>query len=87
TPGEGCSCRKPGTVLIDRATAEFGVDPLLSYVIGDKEVDMKLAENAGAKSVLVLTGMGKEESGKVRPDHVAADLSEAASWIVEDSKE
>jgi len=49
---DGCACRKPLLGMIERARAEFGVDPKRSYVVGDKAVDVKLAKNAGAVSVI-----------------------------------
>jgi hypothetical protein len=37
--------------------------------------------------VLVLTGYGKEDRARAKPDHVAEDLAAAAHWIEQDIKE
>ncbi|MBI5598485.1 MAG: HAD family hydrolase [Deltaproteobacteria bacterium] len=83
-PEDACPCRKPATGLISRAVREHGVDPSGSYVVGDKATDIGLARNIGAKGILVLTGKGKEELGKLPtpPDYVAADMRDAAGWII-----
>ena len=86
-----CNCRKPAMGMIERAIREHSIDLSRSYVVGDKSIDMALAQG-GAKGVLVQTGYGKQslqemiESG-MRPDHVADDLARAVEWILEDMKE
>lgn len=82
--------RKPGTGMIERACREFSVDLSRSYVVGDKSTDIEFARNAGIKGVFVLSGYGLGEyehqrhEWKVEPDHVAEDLREAVSWILDD---
>jgi D-glycero-D-manno-heptose 1,7-bisphosphate phosphatase len=81
-----CECRKPARGLVDRAVAEFGVDPGRSYVVGDRWVDVGLARTVGAKGVLVRTGYGDREERKP-PKDMAADaivdnLIAASSWIL-----
>lgn len=85
-PDEDCGCRKPSLGMLNKASAEHGIDLALSYVVGDKGSDIELARNAGARSVLVLTGEGKGESVKLkRPaDFVAEDLASAVRWILDD---
>jgi len=62
-----------------------------SFVIGDQLTDIKLGNNAGCETVLVLTGYGKESyrkegDGKVRVNFVADDLEKAVVWILEKEK-
>lgn len=82
--------RKPGTGMIERACREFSVDLSRSYVVGDKSTDIEFARNAGVKGVFVLSGYGLGEyehqrhEWKFEPDHVAEDLREAVSWILDD---
>ena len=82
-PEDGCLCRKPGTVLLERAARELGFDPAASFVIGDKACDIDLGRRAGATTLLVETGYGAETASDpaVAPDHVVADLAEAARVI------
>jgi D-glycero-D-manno-heptose 1,7-bisphosphate phosphatase len=85
-----CECRKPKTGMIGRAANDFSLDIGRSYFIGDKISDMQTAANAGCKSLLVMTGYGKGEWEfnrsrlKKTPDYLAADLFDAAQWILKD---
>jgi D-glycero-D-manno-heptose 1,7-bisphosphate phosphatase len=81
-----CDCRKPGRGMIDRAARELGIDPALSFCIGDKWTDIELARAVGARGVLVWTGVGAVASAQPRPD-LAADavvdnLAAAVSWVL-----
>lgn len=51
-----CTCRKPQTALIDRAVTEWEIDLARSYMVGDKEVDVMTAVNAGCSYGLLLSG-------------------------------
>ena len=79
-----CDCRKPKPGMIDRAAADFDIDLRRSWVIGDNEPDIKLAANAGLRSVLVRTGYGGALAVQeyVCAKIVAADLYEAAERII-----
>ncbi|WP_457679632.1 D-glycero-alpha-D-manno-heptose-1,7-bisphosphate 7-phosphatase [Thermovibrio sp.] len=48
-PDEGCSCRKPGTLMVELAAKKWGIEVSESFVIGDKKSDLELAFNAGCK--------------------------------------
>ncbi|MGH7429645.1 MAG: HAD hydrolase-like protein, partial [Candidatus Methylomirabilaceae bacterium] len=84
-----CGCRKPNAGLVHRAALEHGVDLTRSYVIGDQATDVVLAQRVGLRSVLVLSGFGRDELRRLRetgncgPDHVALDLTAATDWILE----
>lgn len=87
-----CSCKKPLSGMVDMAINKFAIDISHSYVIGDMgKSDMILANNVGAKSVLVLTGVGKASLNEFRytwqdiqPTHISENLLEAAKWVVDD---
>jgi D-glycero-D-manno-heptose 1,7-bisphosphate phosphatase len=82
-PDVACDCRKPGTALALRAAREHGIDLARSWVIGDKDADVSLARNLGARAVLVLTGHGREHAERVPPGTpVARDLAHAVSEFV-----
>ena len=90
--GPGCACAKPRPGLGLRAAAELGLSLPGSYMVGDKVEDVLFGLNAGARTVLVLTGYGAAsrsalEAAGSEPDHVAADLGEAADWILAREKE
>ncbi|HDJ34369.1 MAG TPA: HAD family hydrolase [Bacteroidetes bacterium] len=48
-----CLCRKPGTLLLEKAMARFDIDPARSFFIGDHERDAEAAIKAGIKSVTI----------------------------------
>jgi D-glycero-D-manno-heptose 1,7-bisphosphate phosphatase len=48
-----CICRKPDSLLIEKAIARFNIDPATSYFIGDRERDVEAARKAGVEGILV----------------------------------
>jgi D-glycero-D-manno-heptose 1,7-bisphosphate phosphatase len=52
---ETCRCRKPGTLLFERAIKKHKIDPKASFMIGDSNSDMKAAEKMGIKGFLIPT--------------------------------
>lgn len=88
-----CDCRKPKPGLVLRAAADLDIDVKRSYVIGDREGDLELAWNVGARGVLVKTGYGLGElqnrapQWPRQPDMVAEHLLEAVQRIVAESKD
>ncbi len=91
-PDEGCACRKPRPGMLLKAAKEHGVSLRNSCVIGDKLIDIETAHSVGARGVLVMTGYGTEEMKLLtdqdpddRPDHIASNLNEAVSWIINEA--
>jgi len=88
-----CDCRKPKGGMLWRAASDLDLDLSRSYVIGDHLSDVTLAKNLGMKSILVLTGHGKNQlektacHGSVHPDSVCEDIYQAVQWVLEDLKE
>ena len=87
-PDEGCACRKPAPGMIWDAQKKYHIDLSRSVMVGDSAKDIQAGIAAGCgKTVLVETGNGPEartwlaEHG-IEPDRVAADLFQAAEWIV-----
>ncbi len=80
---EGCTCRKPEPEMLLRARSKHRIDFRRSYVIGDKDSDMLLAQAVGAKGILVKTGKLQDSQ---YAEFKAANLTEAANWILKDSK-
>ncbi len=85
---ENCECRKPKIGMIKQAQGFFRqrgveIDLSNSCVIGDKTAEVKMAENAGCKGILVQTGYaGKEEKDRypTSPDYIARDLLDGIKW-------
>jgi len=51
---EKCICRKPDSLMIEKAMARFRIDPLKSYFFGDKDTDYQAGIKAGLKSVKIV---------------------------------
>lgn len=87
-----CRCRKPEPGLVEKAFEEHSdLDRSRSYVIGDKASDVALADNCGAKGILVKTGYGQAvQDGryqyKVEPAYTANTINDAIEWILKDLK-
>jgi len=87
-PDENCGCRKPKPGLIRAAQRRHSLDLTRTAMVGDSAKDIRTGRAAGCGcSVLVRTGNGKRacrelEAAGERPDHVAADLDRAVSWIL-----
>jgi D-glycero-D-manno-heptose 1,7-bisphosphate phosphatase len=81
-----CDCRKPKRGLVDRAVSELHVDPARSFVVGDRWVDIGLAQTIGGRGVLVRTGYGADEERRppanLTADAVVDNFAGAASWIL-----
>ncbi len=73
--------RKPGTGMLEEAARDHGIDLAQSWMIGDKTIDIACGRSAGCRTILVLTGYGAKHIG-AEPDHVAADVVEAAAIIL-----
>jgi len=92
TSADNCGCRKPRTGMLDLAAQEHAIDLKRSFGVGDRYGDIQLARNAGARSILVRTGYGEGELAwhaakwPSQPDFVAQDLSDAANWILRQSR-
>jgi D-glycero-D-manno-heptose 1,7-bisphosphate phosphatase len=52
---EKCECRKPGTLLFEKAIREHNIDPVSSFMIGDSNIDTEAAEKLGITGILIPT--------------------------------
>ncbi len=47
---EQCICRKPDSLMLEKAIARFNIDKSLSFMIGDSQRDVEAATKVGIKS-------------------------------------
>jgi len=82
-----CRCRKPQPGLVERACLDLGLDPHVSYVIGDQMSDMELAARTGARGILIeaqTSGGGRSGGKRDEPPFVpVADFWTATRRIVQ----
>ncbi len=94
TNEDNCICKKPKTGLLKQASRKYDIDISESYVIGDMgKNDIVMGKNAGAKAILVLTGVGNGSLEQYRStwnaynaDYIAKNVLEAVEWIISNHK-
>jgi histidinol-phosphate phosphatase family protein len=86
-PEEGSPFRKPQPGMLLQAQRDYQIELGNSYLIGDSLSDIETGYKVGCKTILVLTGKGKDQLANmtlkmVRPHIIAQDLSEAVKIIL-----
>jgi D-glycero-D-manno-heptose 1,7-bisphosphate phosphatase len=88
TKEANCLCRKPRPGMLLRARDELGIDMNDAVFIGDAMTDVHAGLEAGVHTMLVLTGLGREQlrehAHKVKePFQVAMNLEQAADILLQ----
>ena len=65
SPEEGCACRKPRTGMWDALRGRHGLQAAHTAMVGDKCDDVRFGRVAGLRTVLVLTGHGRDHAAKL----------------------
>lgn len=83
---EPCACKKPSSLLYERAAAEHGILIRRSFVIGDSPDDMRAARRLGARGCLVQTGWAADrrvvDAAAPETDVLVTSIVEAVDWIL-----
>jgi D-glycero-D-manno-heptose 1,7-bisphosphate phosphatase len=74
-PDEGCACRKPQTGMWDALRERHGLHAKHTAMIGDKLDDVRFGRAAGLRTVLVLTGKGRDQAAAL-----GLPLPDAGFW-------
>ncbi len=77
-----CSCRKPGTALIDPIIARERFLPEELAIVGDKNTDIETGRKLGMTTYLVETGYGAAEKENTKADFIAPDVLAAVKKIL-----
>tara|TARA_B100000287_G_C20555824_1_gene750376 strand:+ start:127 stop:645 length:519 start_codon:yes stop_codon:yes gene_type:complete len=67
---DGCNCRKPQPGLITNYIKKYKLSESKSVMIGDSIKDMKAAQNAGIKSILLKTEHNKSIKNSIEYVHI-----------------
>ncbi|MCK4662913.1 MAG: HAD family hydrolase [Bacteroidales bacterium] len=51
---ENCLCRKPDSLLLEKAITKYNIEPSASYFIGDSERDIISAKKAGINPIKII---------------------------------
>ena len=83
-PSDGCRCRKPNIGMIESAMDDFDIDLENSWMIGDKNIDIRAGRRANVQTGLVLTGYGRRHQMILEqlPDIVTDNFEDATLRIV-----
>jgi len=83
-PDDHSEYRKPNTGMLEEASREFEVALEEAVIIGDKISDIEAGKRAGAVSILVRTGYGKEAEKTAKPftKYVVNSIKEAIELVV-----
>ncbi len=86
---EECKCRKPSPEMVLKAARDFNIDLSKSYIIGDSDVDVECGKNMNLKTILVITGQGRESLSILQkrnnlPTFVANNFLDACNFIKND---
>jgi len=74
-PESGCACRKPGTLLFERARSDLGLAFEASAIIGDRVLDVEAGQRLGLLTVLLPSrGHESEVREEMTSHRVVADL-------------
>ena len=91
TPSENCECRKPKPGMVLKAVKDLDIDLGRSYLVGDSEKDIELAQSLDMKSVRISKGrstISGSDNLEWTPDQPISvkTLGEAVQWILHDLK-
>ena len=76
SPADNCNCRKPKPGMLIKAKEKYDLNLKESWVIGDKENDIKAANNAGVNNTIL-----------VRSGHIINEMDSLATHIIDSIKE
>jgi len=76
SPNSDCECRKPKPGLFIKANNQYRIDMKNSWMIGDKESDIKAANSSGINKTIL-----------VRSGHDFDELNSKANYIIDSIKE
>ncbi|MDO8627188.1 MAG: HAD-IIIA family hydrolase, partial [Candidatus Diapherotrites archaeon] len=79
---ENCNCKKPKTGMVDALKSDYCFDFNNSYCIGDRNADVELAKNLGAKGILVRKNEVLDyKKTKVNPSFKAKNILQACGFV------
>jgi len=84
-PNQNCRCRKPKAAIFRRVARRYRINLARTFFIGDTIRDVQAAENAGCRSILVLSGREKLKrrlDWQNKPDLVFSNLLKATKYIL-----
>ncbi len=72
-----CFCRKPGSMMLERAIARFGISAPHSYMLGDRQRDLDAGKYVGCQTVYI-----GEIDKEIKADFAFRELSDMRQHLV-----
>jgi len=80
-PDDDCDCRKPKPGMLLKAKQKHGIDMNRSWIIGDKEADIKAANAAGINQTILVKSGHAIDSKNSNAGHILNSIKEVQSVI------
>jgi D-glycero-D-manno-heptose 1,7-bisphosphate phosphatase len=77
---DACDCRKPRPGMLLDAAQRWNLDLAASVMVGDRWRDVEAGRAAGTRTIFIDEGYAEELRSE--PDHIVADLTEAADLVL-----
>ena len=80
-PEDNCICRKPKAGMFEKAHQEYQIDKKSSWMIGDKESDIKAAINFGIKNTILVKSGHEIDVENSSAKFIIPSIFEASRFI------
>ena len=74
-----CLCRKPNSMMLEKAIARYNIDVSQSFMIGDRYADIKAGNNSKLSTILIQRGLNGDDKKfypNLKPDFSFLSLTE-----------
>jgi D-glycero-D-manno-heptose 1,7-bisphosphate phosphatase len=77
-----CECRKPKPYFLMKSVADYGIDLVQSWMVGDRDTDIECGKAAGTRTILVCEPDSVNYRGSSFPDYQAENIHDAVRIII-----
>lgn len=81
-PDDNCNCRKPKTAMIDEILKKHDIDLENSWLVGDKNSDIKCAKNANIKNTIQVKSGHKFDKNDSEADYICETIKDISDIIL-----
>jgi D-glycero-D-manno-heptose 1,7-bisphosphate phosphatase len=81
-PNYNCDCRKPMPGLLNKAKAQYHIDMSKSWMIGDKETDIKAANASGIDNTILVRSGHLIDEDNSRSKYILDSIKQSTEIIV-----
>ena len=82
SPKANCNCRKPKPGMFLQAKIKYDIDMSNSWLIGDKEVDITAANNAGISNTILVKSGHKINENSTNSKYILDSIQQANQVII-----